>query len=271
MSAADYPLLRDAAEHERLDAQARFWSADAHALFAEAGVERGWRVADLGSGTLHVAEALSEHVGAGGRVVALDSDRDLVRRNAAAAHALRRADVRIEHGDAYATGWPADSFDAAHARFLAAPAGRLPGLVAEMRRIVRPGGCVMLQEPDANTWSLPGASREWLRLREWIRKGFALRRGDFDAGRALLGALADEGFEALGRRCVVRTLPADHPYAALPFAFARQLAPLWLREGIVGATELEAVLAKVRAGLAAGGIAQTFTLVQAWGRRPVTG
>lgn len=266
MSVAVYPLQRDEAEHERLDAQARFWSPDAAALFDSAGIEAGWHVADLGCGTLDVALQLARRVGRNGSVRALDNDGLLVRRMAGVAGSIRTADVRVGEGDAYATGWPAASLDAAHARFLAAPAGRLDELVAEMHRLVRPGGCLLLQEPDSASWDLPAVPC-WPRLRSLIRKGFALRGGNFDAGRAIIAALERAGAVAVQSRAVVRTIEAGHPHAALPLAFARQLRPLWLSEGLATPAEVDLLVRGVGEGLAAGGMVCTFTLVQAWGLR----
>jgi len=266
VNAAAYPLQRDAAEHDRLQAQARFWSADAAALFDSAGIGRGWRVADLGCGTLDVASLLADRVGPQGTVCALDNDSLLVRRLQPLARQVAGAAVRVLEGDAWRTGWPDGCLDAVHARFLAAPAGRLDELVAQMRRLVRPGGLVLLQEPDARSWQLPAGGPAWSELLRLIRAGFALRGGCFDAGRALLPALERAGLAAIERRCVVRHVPAGHAYAALPLAFARQLRPLWLHEGLAAESELDDLLAQVGAALAAGGLAGTFTLVQAWGR-----
>lgn len=266
VTAAVYPLARDAAEHHRLHEQARFWSADAAALFDSAGIERGWRVADLGCGTLDVAALLAARVGPPGTVCALDNDSLLVRRMQPLARRIHEANVRVLEGDAWATGWPDGCLDAVHARFLAAPGGRLDALVAEMRRLVRTGGRVLLQEPDARTWQLAGGGAAWAELLRLIRAGFALRGGSFDAGRALPPAMERAGLVDIERRLVVRHIAASHPYAALPLAFARQLRPLWLSEGLATEAELDPLLAEVAAALEAGGLAGTFTLVQAWGR-----
>jgi SAM-dependent methyltransferase len=264
----DYPLQRDEAEHERLDAQARFWSSEATALFASTGVAPGWHVADLGCGTLDVALQLARRVGPLGSVRALDNDGLLVRRMARLARAIRAADVRIVEADAYDTGWADGKLDAVHARFLAAPSGRLDDLVAEMHRVVRPGGVVMLQDPDSSTWAVPTSHGAWERLRALIREGFLRRGGNFDMGRELAAGLTCGGLVDVQCRRVVRTVDVGHVYASLPLAFARQLRPLWLAEGMIAAAELDPLLDEVAEGLAAGGTVTTFTLVQAWGRRP---
>jgi SAM-dependent methyltransferase len=265
---ASYPLQRDRAEHERLSDQARFWSADAAALFESAGVGKGWRVADFGSGTLDVALLLAERVGPRGAVHAVDNDGELVRRMASGASTAPGGRLRITEADAYATGWPGGMLDAAHARFLAAPAGRLEDLLAEMRRLVRPGGIVLMQEPDSQSWDVRGAGAAWERMRGLIRAGFALRGGDFDAGRRLLPAMEAAGLENVQRRAVAHTIGGAHPYGMLPLAFARQLRPLWLDEGMATESELDALHDEIAAKLACGARTRTFTLVQAWGRRP---
>jgi ubiquinone/menaquinone biosynthesis C-methylase UbiE len=259
-----YPLLRNAAEHARLARQAAFWSADAAALFATVGVAAGSRVADLGCGTLHVAKMLARLVGRAGTVLALDSDPAVMR----AAASTGRHRVQVEHGDAYAAPWRDGSLDAVHARFLAAPAGRLDALVGEMRRLVRPGGWLMLQEPVADSWHVPTAGAEWSRMLALIRAGFRHRGGDFDIGRRLAQQLQAAGASEVRTRTVVHRIAATHPYATLPLAFCDSLAPLWRRAAMVGDDELEALRGALLHTLAgADTTVTTFTLVQAWGRR----
>lgn len=261
MSAPHYPLTRDRAEHERLAAQAAFWAPEAAALIAPLGLPPGARAADLGCGTLQVAELLAQAVGPAGQVLALDSDAALV------AGLQGHPSIEVRLGDAFATGWPAGWLQAVHARFLAAPAGRLPALVAEMWRLLAPGGVALLQEPDGDSWDLVGGGAAWQRLRALIRAGFRARGGDFDAGRQLADALQAQGLVDVQQRRIVRRLPPGHAYAALPLAFARQLRPLWLAEGLADEAELAQLLAAIEERLAAGAAATSFTLVQCWGRR----
>lgn len=262
-----YPLRRDTAEHTRLQAQAAFWSADAAALFESAGLGPGAWVADLGCGTLDVASQLIRRVGASGRVSAIDNDPVLIESLAAQAAAMAPGRLQLKHGDAYATGWQASCLDAVHARFLAAPAGRVTALVAEMVRLVRPGGLLLLQEPDAQTWQIPAAGQAWPRLLTLIRAGFAARGGDFDAGRALVPALVRSGVEGLRTRQVAHTLLAAHPYAALPLSFARQLRETWIQAGLAEDSEIDALCDVVADALGRPGTVTTFTLVQVWGTR----
>lgn len=265
MNAPVYPLLRNAAEHARLAQQAQFWSADAAALFETAGLAAGSRVADLGCGTLHVAALLNRFVGPAGTVFALDSDAAMLGAAPSTGDAAR---VIVRHGDAYASPWDDGSLDAVHARFLAAPAGRLDALIGEMRRLVRPGGLILLQEPIADGWHVPCAHDEWPRLLGLIRAGFMRRGGDFDIGSQLAQSLARAGVRDIRTRTVAHTIPATHPYARLPLAFCDSLWPLWRQAAMVDDCELDTLRAALVRGLAAENASvTTFTLSQCWGMR----
>jgi SAM-dependent methyltransferase len=265
-AAACYPLQRDAAEHERLAQQAVFWAADAEALFASAGLAPGMHVADVGCGTHHVPEALARHVGERGRVHALDNDAHLLA--TLSARPLPPA-VTPVHGDAYALPWADGALDAVHARFVAAPCGRVDLLLDEMLRVLRPGGVLMLQEPDGEHWHVDADGDAWPRLRALIRDGFRRRGGDFDAGRTLAQRLAGR-VTGLRQREVAHETPARHPYAALPLAFAESLAASWRAHRLVDDVELAALRGALARSLStAGARVRTFTLVQVWGRKAV--
>jgi SAM-dependent methyltransferase len=262
----DYPLSRNAAEHGRLADQAAFWQPDCRAFFDSVPIQSGQRVADLGCGTAHVAEALADAVGRRGRVLALDNDPALAEllQEAAAARPM----IQPWRGDAFATGWPAQGLDAVHARFLAAPTGRLDDLVAEMARLVRPGGWLLLQEPLAEQWQVPAAGPEWARLKALIVEGFARRGGDFNAGARLAPALRTAGATAVHVRTVTHQLPGRHPYARLPLAFGRSLAATWRDTGLLAEGEQRALLQAVEAALDTNSMTSTFTLVQVAARMP---
>ena len=59
-------------------------------------------------------------------------------------------------------------------------------MLAEMRRLVRPGGIVVLQEPDSASWSLYPASEPFDHLKSAILTAFRVGGGDFDAGRTIV-------------------------------------------------------------------------------------
>jgi len=120
---------------------------------AHLGLAPGERLLDVGCGLGEAALRLAEDLGEGGEVVGVDvSDRMLrvARFNAGAA----RCRVRFTVGDACSLDEPDDSFDAARSertlQWLADPAAA----VAEMVRVVRPGGRVSLLDTDWSTFAI---------------------------------------------------------------------------------------------------------------------
>jgi hypothetical protein len=140
-----------------------------------------------------------------------------------------------------------------------------------MLRVLRPGGLVLLQEPVADPWEVPMPGDAWPRWRALIRAGFQARGGDFDAGRSLRKRLEREADDVCERR-IVHTLPARHPYAALPVAFGESLRAAWRASGLVHDDELTRLRQLLRKALQQPDASvTTFALVQVWGRKRAGG
>jgi demethylmenaquinone methyltransferase/2-methoxy-6-polyprenyl-1,4-benzoquinol methylase len=110
----------------------------------------GDRVLDVATGTGDLAFALARRVAPGGEVVGSDfSDGMLARARAKSSSRASAADAvrpRFEWGDALALGYEDDSFDAATVGFGARNFSDLAAGLAEMTRVVRPGGRVVVLE-----------------------------------------------------------------------------------------------------------------------------
>ena len=123
------------------------WRARAADL---ARVGPGARVLDVATGTGDLALELARRVAPGGEVVGSDfSDNMLARARTKAqraAGASPGAAVRFEWGDALELSYAEDSFDAATVGFGARNFADLARGLAEMTRVVRPGGRVVVLE-----------------------------------------------------------------------------------------------------------------------------
>jgi demethylmenaquinone methyltransferase/2-methoxy-6-polyprenyl-1,4-benzoquinol methylase len=106
-----------------------------------AAVGPGSRVLDVATGTGDLAIELARRVGPGGTTVACDFSEAML------ARAREKAPgIDFEWGDALGLGYPDDSFDAATVGFGARNFDDLERGLAEMARVVRPGGRVVVLE-----------------------------------------------------------------------------------------------------------------------------
>ena len=143
---ADYPLGNTDAEHDRLISQAFRVAPTTERFFREAGIERGQRVLDVGSGVGDVAMLVASLVGPRGEVVGIERDPKSIAKARARVTEARLHNVTFNQSDVgeIPDGKP---FDAAVGRFILM---YLPDPVAALRSIsqtVRPGGVFAFQEP----------------------------------------------------------------------------------------------------------------------------
>jgi SAM-dependent methyltransferase len=104
-------------------------------LFADfAGIEAGQRVLDVGAGT---GALTAELVRRGAQASAADPSPPFV-----AALRERFPDIGVHEAPAEELPWPDESFDAALAQLVVTFMRDAPAGIAEMRRVVRPGGVV---------------------------------------------------------------------------------------------------------------------------------
>lgn len=118
-----------------------------------AAVKPGGRVLDVATGTGDLAFEVGHRVAPGGAVVGVDFSEEMLR--LAREKAARRAEVTsspvevtitFEHGNAMQLAFDDDSFDAATVGFGARNFADLRRGLAEMARVVRPGGRVVVLE-----------------------------------------------------------------------------------------------------------------------------
>lgn len=112
----------------------------------EARVGPGGRVLDVATGTGDLAFELARRVAPGGEVVGSDFAEGMLARARAKALATDGEAPRFEWGDALALPYQDGRFDAATVAFGARNFSDLGRGLAEMRRVVRPGGRVVVLE-----------------------------------------------------------------------------------------------------------------------------
>jgi SAM-dependent methyltransferase len=115
----------------------------------------GMRVLDVGCGPGSITLGLAEAV-APGAVVGIDLQPAQVEQARAFAATRGVTNVRYEVADLYALPFPDVAFDAAFAHTVVIGLREPVRALAELRRVLRPGGLVGVRDPDWGTWG-PGA------------------------------------------------------------------------------------------------------------------
>lgn len=183
----------------------RTWERDALRL------TNGQRLLDVGCGTGDAALALAYDLGAAGEVVGIDVSSEMIRaaRTRATGTPCR---TRFDVGDAARLTEPAASFDAVRSertlQWLPDPAGA----VAEMARVVRPGGLVSLIDTDWSTFTIDVGDDD---LSARVRAAMATERGrPSNVGRRLAELARAAGLSPIASTVATHTWDRWDPRAA---------------------------------------------------------
>ena len=263
MSPEDYLLANQPSELERLQLQSQVWEPTGQQLLSTIGSGSGRRALDIGCGAMGWLRILSKWVGPSGQVVGTDIDESLL----GAARSFLKAEgipnVELVIDDLFESKLEPQSFDLVHARYLIAPLGRGPEQVAAYRRLVRPGGSLVLEEWDLGSWHFNPPAPAAERLIRLLSEIFAALGGE--AGRGLPELLREIGTEEPEIDAHVIALKPGHPYLRLPLQFSVALESRLL--ATLSENDLASLRREAEAELAEPGRwGTTFTLIQSWGR-----
>jgi SAM-dependent methyltransferase len=179
-----------------LDAAARLVAAGKRLSYERMGLFPGAAVLDVGCGPGTDTLPLAEIVGETGRVDGIDHDAAMVE------EAERRAEAagvhrRVEHarGDAYALPFEDATFDAVRSERLFLHLDRPERATAEMVRVTKPGGRVVLMDTDWGTRSVDTPEVELERRIARVLTERCLANGY--SGRRLFGLMRDAGVRDL--------------------------------------------------------------------------
>src|SRR5215813_2428170 len=148
-SGSAYALGYTPEEHDRLARQAALVAPWTDRLFRSAGVARGHRVLDLGSGLGDVSLLLSEIVGSDGEVVGLERDANSIDKAAMRVDAAGIRNISFVHAEA-SNAPLVGQFDAIVGRFILMYLPEPAHVLRDLTRYLRPGGAVAFMEPS---WS----------------------------------------------------------------------------------------------------------------------
>jgi SAM-dependent methyltransferase len=179
--------------HESVLRSHRWRTAENSAAYLLPSLQPGQRMLDVGCGPGTITLDLARRV-APGHVTGIDASPDVVAD--AEAQRVEEAVENVDYsvGDVYSLAHGDASFDVVHAHQVLQHLSDPVKALAEMRRVLKPGGVLAVRDSDygAFTWSPPepGLAR-WLALYHEIT---ARNGAEADAGRFLLGWVRSAGF-----------------------------------------------------------------------------
>src|SRR5260370_29873055 len=124
---------------KRLDLLARAMLPTTMKLLDRAGLIRGMKCLDVGSGGGHVAISMARVVGPEGRVIGTDTDTEILALAREDAEAAKITNVEFQQQDACACVWH-EEFDVAYARFLPSQLIEPDNCLTSMVQAAAPGG-----------------------------------------------------------------------------------------------------------------------------------
>jgi SAM-dependent methyltransferase len=259
----EYLLAGQPSELERLRLQSLVWEPTGRQLLTKLGGGSGGRVLDVGCGALGWLRILSEWVGPAGQIVGTDIDESLLAAARSFLDEEGMSNVELVVDDLFESRLEPQSFDLVHARYVIAPLGRGREQVASHRRLLRPGGSLVLEEWDLGSWHFNPPAPAAERLIRLLSEIFAVLGGE--AGRGLPELLREIDIEEPEIDAHVIALKPGHPYLRLPLHFSVALESRLLET--LSEDELASLRREAESELTdPGRWGTTFTLIQSWGR-----
>jgi SAM-dependent methyltransferase len=256
-------------EQERLERQALELAGDSEWLFEQVGVREGWQAVEIGCGPRGCLGLLSRRVGARGRLVGVERSAEQAESARRFALDARLTNVEVLHGDARATGLPGGSFDFVTARLVLVNVPRPEEILAEMVRLVRPGGVVALHEPDSTTQRCDPPLPAQTRLLELLAS-YAERNGiDRSIGLRVPRMLREAGLRDIRVNPLVHAYSREHGRRMLLLDFVENARDRLLEAKLIGAGELDELTAALRRHLSdPATLVLSSVFIQTWGRAP---
>jgi SAM-dependent methyltransferase len=229
------------------------------------GVRAGDRVLDAGCGTGEAARELAALVGSGGRVVGVDRSETMIREARRRVRGLGLP-IAFRLGDVRRLRFADDSFDGCRAERVLIHLNDPGRVLAELRRVTRPGGRVVIAEPDVESRIVDAPDRALTRriLNQYcdsFRDGWMGRRLPRLFHEAGLEEVTVNPWTYIGSRFSL----AEPDGASLALQRAAALAQA---AGAATAAEVDGWLGQLAEAGRAGGFFTAITVFIVSGRKP---
>ncbi len=239
MSRTDYVFQagEEQRELERLQTiEAAFDPGTQRRLLAT-GLSTGWRCLEVGAGAGSIVRWLEQRVGPSGKVVAVDTNPRFLRGSGTST-------IEIVQGDIRNVDLPVEAFDLVHARYVLIHLADYREVFVRLLRCVKPGGWVVVEEPDfsaARAISGPDDDRRAFdRITRAIEGMFTSLGMDFAAGAKLPALFQEHHLSQLTVDCEGHLAAGGALVPRLMKLSAQQLREKYVATGLVTDSEVDA-------------------------------
>ena len=136
-----FHATEEARELERLQMLERIFDPGTQRRMLATGLTTGWHCLEVGAGAGSIVRWLEQRVGPSGKVVAVDTNPRFLRGSGSST-------IEILQGDICDMEFPPAAFDLVHARYVMIHIADYQTAFERMLRCVKPGGWVVIEEPD---------------------------------------------------------------------------------------------------------------------------
>lgn len=264
MDEREYIIRGGAAGRERLRILSRVMQPSTHALLRRAGIHAGMACLEIGCGGGDVAFDMARMVGPSGHVVGTDIDQEkleLARREASEL-ALRNIEFRRED---ITQNEPAGQFDFIHARFVLTHLAHPAAALTKLRRVLRPGGVIVLEDIDFRGCFCHPDSPAFWRYVELYTEAVKRKGADANIGPRLPSLLSHAGFENVQVN-VVQPAGTEGEVKLITPITMENIADAVVSEGLATANETAQIVAELwEYARTPGTVGSLPRVVEAWG------
>lgn len=221
------------------------------------GIDAGASCLEIGGGRGSITRWLAERVGPEGRVTATDLEPEFL-------EAIAVPNIEVLRHDIRSDAFPECSFDLVHARAVLMHIPEDVDLLPRMVSWLRPGGWLLLEEPDFGMW-LNDADVVWATHPQAWHDTFP--SGSLSRGRSLLAQFPRLGLEDVGADGEIDVIKPGTPLAEFYRLSMEAIGRPAVEAGALSAAQAAALAVRPTEPefLACG-----FVHIGAWGRRPAS-
>lgn len=214
----------------------------------QAGLTEEMTVADFGCGTGAMTRTLALRVGPSGTVTGIDVHGPQLEQAKEICAREGLTNTRFVQADACKTGLNRNSFDLVYCRFLLL---HLPDPVAclrEMRRVLKPGGMIVVEDGDlASAESVPTTALN--AFADLFGRLGPIRGVDYSIANRLCHLVADAGFSEIGMKVHQPAERAGASGLLLKWS-VQEAGPAFIAAGLITPAQLEQTLSDMEMALA---------------------